>query len=254
MAIILKSEADIQKIRDAAKINDEVLMTVREAIRPGVTTRELDQIAYRLITKYGATPAFLGYPAGSPNPFPATLTVAVNAELVHGIPSDRVLQEGDIITIDCGTVYNGWVADAAYTAPVGTISEEAQNLLKVTEQALAVGIEQCVPGNALGDLSSAIHDYVESQGMTVVKDYGGHGVGRSMHEEPHVPNWGTPGRGPRLRAGMILALEPMVMLGDRDVTVLKDGWTVVSSDGRLNAHCEHTVAITQNGPEILTKW
>jgi methionyl aminopeptidase len=254
MAIILKSAADIQKMKDAAKINDEVLITVRSAIRPGVTTMELDQLAYRIISKYGATPAFLGYPAGSPNPFPATLTVAVNEELVHGIPSDRVLMEGDIITIDCGTVHNGWVADAAYTAPVGAITTEAQRLLEITEQSLYKGIEACVPENHLGDVGWAIQSFVESHGMNVVRDYGGHGVGRSMHEDPHISNWGSPGRGPRLRPGMTLALEPMVMLGSPQTRQLSDGWTVVAADGRLCAHFEHSVAVTANGPDILTSW
>lgn len=254
MAIILKSAADIQKIRDAAKINDEALLAVKAAIRPGVKTRELDQIAYGVITKYGATPAFLGYPAGSPNPFPATITVAVNEELVHGIPGDRVLHDGDIITIDCGTVYQGWVADAAYTAPVGKINAEAQRLLEVTQRALYKGIEACVADKTMGDVSYAIQSFVEGQGMNVVREYGGHGVGRSMHEEPHIPNWGKPGRGAKLRPGMIFALEPMVMLGSPRVNVLKDKWTVVAADGRLCAHFEHTVAVSENGPEILTNW
>jgi methionyl aminopeptidase len=254
MAIILKSAADIQKMRDAAKINDEVLLTVRAAIRPGVRTRELDQIAYGVIKKYGATPAFLGYPPGSKNPFPATITVAVNEELVHGIPGDRMLREGDIITIDCGTVHQGWVADAAYTAPVGKISTDAAHLIEITRQALYKGIETCVPDKSMGDVSYAIQSFVETQGMKVVRDYGGHGVGRAMHEEPHIPNWGKPGRGAKLRPGMTLALEPMVMTGNPEVRVLKDKWTVVAADGRLCAHCEHTVAVTDNGPEILTNW
>lgn len=254
MAIILKSAADLQCMRDAAKINDEALRCVREAIRPGITTRELDQIAYNVIVKNGAIPAFLGYPPRSKNPFPATITVAVNEELVHGIPSNRVLKDGDIITIDCGTVHQGWVADAAYTAPVGTISAEAQRLLDVTEAALYKGIEACVIGNAVGDVSWAIQSFVEAQGMRVVRDYGGHGVGRSMHEEPHIPNWGTPGRGQRLRPGMTFALEPMVMTGDPATRVLKDQWTVVAADGRICAHFEHSVAILENGPEILTNW
>jgi methionyl aminopeptidase len=254
MAIILKSAADLQCMREAAKINDEVLATVREAIRPGVKTRDLDRIAYNVIAKYGATPAFLGYPPGSRNPFPATITVAVNEELIHGIPGNRVLKEGDIISIDCGTVLNGWVADAAYTAPVGRISVEAQRLLDVTKAALYQGIEACVPDNTVGDVSWAIQSYVESQGMCVVKDYGGHGVGRSMHEEPHIPNWGKPGRGQRLRPGMTFALEPMVMTGNPATRVLKDQWTVVAADGRICAHFEHSVAISENGAEILTNW
>lgn len=254
MAIILKSAADLQCMRDAAKINDEALAKVRDAIRPGITTRELDRIAHNVIVKHGAIPAFLGYPPGSKNPFPATITVAVNDELVHGIPSSRVLKDGDIISIDCGTVSKGWVADAAYTAPVGQISAEAQRLLDVTKAALYKGIEACVPNHTVGDVSWAIQSYVESQGMCVVKDYGGHGVGRSMHEEPHIPNWGMAGRGQKLRPGMTFALEPMVMTGNPATRVLKDKWTVVAADGCICAHFEHSVAISENGAEILTNW
>ncbi len=253
MPIILKSKADIQAMKDAAKINDEVLACVREAIQPGVTTRQLDLIAYDTLIKRGGTPAFLGYPPGSRHPFPATLTVAVNEELVHGIPGDCVLKEGDIISIDCGTVYKGWVADAAYTAPVGRISQEAQHLLDVTKQALYKGIEACVPGKKVGDVAYAIQSFVEGHGMNVVREYGGHGVGRSMHEDPHIPNWGKAGRGIPLRPGMTFALEPMVMLGRRETRVLSDHWTVVTADGRLCAHFEHSIAVTENGPEILTK-
>lgn len=254
MTIILKGEAELQIMRDAAVINGHALGAVREAIRPGVTTQELDEIAYDIVTKAGAIPAFLGYPPGSRNPFPATITVTVNEELVHGIPGSRVLEEGDIISIDCGTVYQGFVADAAYTAPVGEISEEAQHLLDITERSLYLGIEACKAGNQLGDVGHAIQSFVEDQNMNVVREYGGHGVGRTMHESPHVPNWGKPGRGKRLRAGMTIALEPMVMLGEPDTELLGDEWTVVTADRSLCAHFEHTVAITENGPEILTKW
>jgi methionyl aminopeptidase len=253
MPIILKSAADIQAMRDAAKINDEVLATIRAAIRPGVTTGELDRIASEIIARHGGIPAFLGYPPGSKHPFPATITVAVNEELVHGIPGPRVLQEGDIISIDCGTVYKGFVADAAYTAPVGTISPAAQRLLDITERALYVGIEASVPEHHVGDIGSAIQTFVEGQGMNVVREYGGHGVGHVMHEEPHIPNWGRPGRGPKLRPGMTFALEPMVMLGSPKTHVLKDHWTVVTADGKLCAHFEHSIAVTDNGPLILTK-
>ncbi len=253
MAIILKTAAAIQSMRDAAVINDEALRQVRQAIRPGVRTRELDRIAHEVIVRAGATPAFLGYPPGAAHPFPATITVAINEELVHGIPGDRVLQEGDIISIDCGTIFHGYVADAAYTAPVGRISESAQRLLEVTRRALDIGIAACVPHNRLGDVGAAIQQFVESHGMNVVREYGGHGVGRQMHEDPHVPNWGKAGRGVLLRAGMTLALEPMVMLGSPRVRVLDDNWTVVTADGKWCAHFEHTVAITDTGPEILTQ-
>src|SRR5574341_294286 len=254
MAIILKSRKEIDLMREAAEINRQVLGAIRAAIRPGVTTARLDKIAYDIITKHAATPAFLGYPPGSAHPFPATITVAVNEQLVHGIPDDRPLQEGDILTVDCGTVYNGFVADAAYTVGVGRVSPEAQRLLDVTHDSLFVGIAACVVGNRLGDVGAAIQRFVESHGMNVVREDGGHGVGRKMHESPHIPNWGQPGKGKPLRAGMTFALEPMVMLGSPKVKVLDDHWTVVTADGKLCAHFEHTVAVTQNGPEILTSW
>ena len=255
MAIIIKSGRDLQAMRDAAKINVEALQKTSDAVRPGITTAELDRIANQVLAKYGATPAFLGYPPGSKNPFPATITASINEELVHGIPSqDRVLKEGDIISIDCGTIHDGFVADSALTVPVGEIEAEAQHLLKVTEESLYVGIEACVVGHRFGDVSAAIQQFVESRGMNVVREYGGHGVGRSMHEDPHIPNWGKAGRGRRLKPGMTFALEPMVMLGQPKTKVLKDRWTVITADRKLCAHYEHTIAVTENGPEILTKW
>ncbi len=254
MAIIVKSRRDLEAMRDSAKINVEALQAVAEAIRPGVTTEELDRIAHDIITGHGGTPAFLGYPPGSAHPFPATLTTSVNEELVHGIPGPRALAEGDIVSIDCGTVYRGFVSDSAFTVGVGEIDETARQLLKVTEDSLYVGIEHCVAGNRFGDVSHAIQQYVEELGYNVVREYGGHGVGRTMHEDPHIPNWGRPGRGQRLRTGMTFALEPMVMVGHPATRVLPDNWTVATADGKLCAHFEHTVAITENGPEILTKW
>ncbi len=254
MAIILKSRHDLETMRDSAKINVEVLRAVVDEVRPGMTTGELDGIAYEIITRHGGVPAFLGYPPGSQNPFPATLTTSVNEELVHGIPGKRELKEGDILSIDCGTVYKGFVSDSAVTVGVGTVDEEAQRLLSVTEEALAKGIEACVPGTRFGDISHTIQAFVEGHGFNVVREYGGHGVGRTMHEDPHIPNWGQPGRGQQLRPGMTFALEPMVMLGSPATRVLGDHWTVVTADGKLCAHFEHTVAVTENGPEILTKW
>jgi methionyl aminopeptidase len=254
MAIIIKSSRDVQAMRDSAKINVEALQAVYEAIRPGVTTAELDRIAHDIIVGHGGVPAFLGYPPGGENPFPATLTTSVNEELVHGIPGDRMLREGDIISIDCGTVYEGFVSDSAFTRAVGDVTNGTRHLLEVTERALYVGIEQCVVGNRFGDISHAIQTYVEGQGFNVVREYGGHGVGRSMHEDPHIPNWGKPGRGQRLRPGMTFALEPMVMAGGPKAEVLDDHWTVVTADHRLCAHYEHTIAVTPGGPEILTKW
>lgn len=254
MAIIVKSRRDLDAMRDSAKINVEVLQAVADAIRPGVTTGELDRLAYDIITRQGGIPAFLGYPPGSAHPFPATLTTSINDELVHGIPGSRALAEGDIISVDCGTVYRGFVSDSAITVGVGEVSETARKLLQVTEESLYVGIEHCVAGNRFGDVSHAVQQFVEGRGYNVVREYGGHGVGRTMHEDPHIPNWGRPGRGQRLRPGMTFALEPMVMVGSPATRVLADNWTVVTADGQLCAHFEHTVAITENGPEILTKW
>lgn len=253
MGVILKSEQELQAMRDSAKINVEALLAVREAIHPGVTTGELDKIAHDVITRRGGTPAFLGHPQGSKHPFPATITVAVNEELVHGIPGVRVLKEGDIVSIDCGTIYKEFVSDSAFTVPVGATSPEALHLIEVTEVSLYKGIEASVVGNRLGDVSYAIQSYVESHGYNVVREYGGHGVGRKMWEDPHILNWGKPSRGIRLRSGMTYALEPMVMMGSPKVHVLEDHWTIVTSDGALCAHFEHTIALTKNGPEILTK-
>jgi methionyl aminopeptidase len=253
MPILIKSARDIEAMRDAGKINAEALRAVAEAVRPGVTTAELDRVARQVLDRHGAAPAFLGYPPGSRHPFPATITASINEELVHGIPGSRVLKEGDIISIDCGTVYRGFVGDSAVTVGVGQISEEARRLMEVTEAALYRGIEVCVPGKKFGDVSYAIQQYVEALGYNVVREYGGHGVGRAMHEEPHIPNWGSPGGGKRLRAGMTFALEPMVMVGSPKTRVLDDHWTVATADGRLCAHYEHTVAVTENGQDILTK-
>lgn len=254
MAVLLKSADDLKAMRASAKINVEALQKTFEAIKPGVTTGELDQIAHEVITSRGGVPAFLGYPPGGANPYPATITASVNSELVHGIPGERVLKEGDIVSIDCGTIYRGFVADSAFSKGVGRISSEAQKLVDVTEQSLYIGIEQSLDGNRLGDISYAIQAYVEGFGYNVVREYGGHGVGRRMHEDPHIPNWGRPGRGLRLKNGMTLALEPMVMIGNPETQVLPDQWTVVTADGSLCAHFEHTVALTADGPEILTKW
>ncbi len=249
--IVLKSPREIEIMREAGRINALALQAVREAARPGVTTAELDAVAEEVIRSHGATPAFKGYPG--PYPYPATITVSINDELVHGIPSkQRKLREGDIVSIDCGTVYKGYVGDSAFTMGIGAISPEAQRLLEVTERALYIGIEQMRPGNRVGDVSAAIQRYVESHGYHVTREYTGHGVGREMHEGPSVPNYGTPGRGVMLRVGMVIALEPMVLIGTPKTRVLPDKWTVVSADGSLTAHFEHTVGITEDGPDILT--
>lgn len=253
MAIQLKSPAEIEIMRQAGRINAEALARMRDAVRPGVTTGELDKIAAEVIAGHGATAAFLGHPKGDRHPFPKTITASINSELVHGIPGSRRLEEGDIVSLDCGTIYKGFVADSAFSMGVGEISEENQRLLEVTEVSMYRGIDQAVAGNRLGDISNAIQRYVEEHGYHVVREYGGHGVGRNMWEEPHIPNWGPAGKGLRLRPGMTFALEPMVMPGDPTTKVLNDHWTVVMADGGMCAHFEHTVAVTGNGVEILTK-
>lgn len=253
--IVLKSREEIELMRRSGKIVVKALDEVRRHTRPGVTTGELNIIAEDVLKRHNATPVFKGYPnqrEGLP-PFPATITACINEELVHGIPSDdRVLQEGDIFSVDCGAYYKGWVGDAATTIPVGEISEEAQRLLEVTEQALYEGIAQGRLGNRTEDISAAVQDYVERHGFNVVREYTGHGVGRSMHEDPQVPNFGERGRGVRLRKGITIALEPMVNVGTWKTILLDDGWTVVTADGKLSAHFEHTFAVTDGEPDILT--
>lgn len=235
-------------MRDAGRVVAETFEVLKEMVKPGVTTKELDQEAEDFIVRKGAKPAFKGYGG-----FPGTLCTSVNEEVVHGIPGLRKLENGDIISIDCGAVINGFVGDSALTLPVGTISQEAQQLLRVTEESLYAGIAQAVEGNRLSDVSNAVQKCVEKQGMSVVRDYVGHGIGAKMHEDPQIPNFGPPGRGPRLKKGMTLAIEPMVNLGTFEVRTLEDDWTVVTLDGRLSAHFEHTIAITDDTPEILTK-
>lgn len=248
--IVLKSRHEIELMRQAGRIVGMVLAEMRNVVRPGITTKELDTIAERIIVSAGAKPAFKGY-AG----FPATICASINEEIVHGIPSrKRVLKEGDIISVDVGSIYKGWYGDAAITLPVGEISEEARRLLEVTRASLEAAISKAVPGNHLGDVSAAVQQYVESHGYSVIREYTGHGIGRELHEEPQVLNYGTPGTGVRLRPGMTMAIEPMVSAGSYKTRVLSDGWTVVTRDGSLTAHFEHTIAITDNGTEILTKY
>ena len=237
-------------MRSAGKVNALVLKTVREMIRPGIATQDLDDVAYEIIQENGGKPAFKNYPG--PYPYPATLTISINEELVHGIPGKRKLMEGDIVSVDCGTVLDGFVADSAFSMGVGTISPEAQKLLDVTEKALFIGIEKMRPGNRVGDVSAAIQDYVEANNFHVPREYTGHGVGRKMHEGPLVPNFGVSGRGVTLRPGITVALEPMVLKGTHRTRVLDDQWTVVSGDGSLTAHFEHSVAVTEDEPIILT--
>ena len=251
--IVIKSPSEIALMRQAGRIVALALQAVRDRIAPGVTTAELDAVAEDVIRAHGAVPTFLGYtPQPGQMPFPATITASVNEELVHGIPGSRKLRDGDIISIDCGATYKGFVGDAAFSAPVGRVSPSAQRLMEVTEQALHVGIGMMRSGNRTGDVSFAIQNFVEKQGYSVVREYTGHGVGRSMHEPPQVPNYGRPGRGPELRPGMTIALEPMVNLGKPATRVLPDQWTVATRDGKLCAHSEHTIAVTKDGPMILT--
>ncbi len=251
--IIIKSPTEIALMRKAGRIVALALQAVRERIAPGVTTAELDAIAEQVIRTHGAEPVFKGVTQHQgQRPFPASITASINEELVHGIPGPRVLQEGDIVSIDCGAIYNGFVGDAAFSAPVGRVSPEAQRLMEVTEQSLAVGIKMLHPGNRTGDVSAAIQQFVEQHGFSVVREYTGHGVGRSMWEQPQVPNFGIAGRGPKLRPGLTIALEPMVNLGAPETRVLADQWTVATRDGKLCAHFEHSIAVTKNGPMILT--
>lgn len=250
--IVIKSDEEIEIMREAGRINALALQATRELIRPGITTADLDAAAAEVIRKHGAKPAFLGVPGAYP--YPATITASINDELVHGIPGKRTLKEGDIISIDCGTIFDGFVGDAAYSAGVGEISEEAQQLLDVTRKALELGISKMRAGNRVGDVGAAIQHFVEDEyGYHLTREYTGHGVGREMWEGPQVPNYGIAGRGLKLRPGLTIALEPMVLVGTAKTRMLADQWTVASADGSLTAHWEHTVLITDNGPVILTQ-
>ncbi len=245
--IILKSEEEIGRIAVACRIVADVLRALQSKVKPGVTTKDLDRLAEEMILRRGALPAFKGY-----RNFPATLCASVNEQVVHGIPAQRPLKEGDVVGLDLGAIWEGYYGDGAVTVAVGPVSPEAQRLLKVTEEALYAGIEKCAEGNRLSDISHAIQQKAESAGFSVVTDFVGHGIGRSLHEEPQVPNFGEAGRGPRLKSGMVLAIEPMINAGGSEVRILEDQWTAVTCDGSLSAHFEHTVAVTPDGPRILT--
>ncbi|MBW2039928.1 MAG: type I methionyl aminopeptidase [Deltaproteobacteria bacterium] len=245
--INIKTKKEIEIMRQSNRLVAQVLRKLKEAIKPGISTKELDQIAERSIRKGGGTPAFKGYRG-----YPASLCVSVNEEVVHGIPGPRRLKEGDIVSLDLGVYLHGYYGDAAITVPVGKVSQEATMLQEVTQQALYKGIEQARSGKRLFDISHAIQSWVESFGLSVVRDFVGHGIGRDLHEDPQVPNFGPPHHGPRLLPGMVLAIEPMINIGTWEIKVLRDGWTVVTSDGSLSAHFEHTVAITDAGPDILS--
>lgn len=247
--IILRSRSEIEKVRAACLIVSEVLEHLREHVKPGITTLELSTISEDLASKRHAKPAFKGY-----HGFPHALCTSVNEEVVHGIPSKRRrLKEGDIISLDFGVVFDGYYGDGAVTLPVGEVSEEAARLCTVTEESLYQGIEKALSGNRLTDISHAIQEYVEKRGYSVVREFVGHGIGQHLHESPQIPNYGPPGRGVKLQPGMVLAVEPMINAGGPEVEVLEDEWTAVTRDGKLSAHFEHTIAISDDGPLILTR-
>ncbi len=251
--IELKSPSEIERMRRPARIVAEILAALVERVAPGVTTGELDRIAEGMIDKSGARSAFKNYRVGSAV-FPAVLCTSLNEEIVHGIPSDgRELMEGDIVGLDFGVEYGGYYGDSARTVPVGEIDEESKRLIEVTERSLYAGIDHLRSGERLGDVGSTVQDIAEEAGYSVVREFVGHGIGQALHEEPQVPNYGDRGRGRALRVGMVLAVEPMVNMGDPGVRVLNDGWTAVTADGCRSAHFEHTIAVTADGPEILTR-
>jgi len=246
--IVLKTPEEIERIRESNHIVADILSALREKVKPGITTGELDTYSEELARKRGAIPAFKGYMG-----YPYSLCISVNSEVVHGLPSyERALVSGDIVSLDFGVYYNGYYGDAALTVPVGDVSVEAARLIGITERGLYEGIRQAKAGNRLGDISAAVQGCVEAAGFSVVRDFVGHGIGKNLHEEPQIPNYGVRGRGVELKAGMVLAIEPMVNEGTYKVKVLENGWTVVTEDGKLSAHFEHSVAITKNGPDILS--
>jgi methionyl aminopeptidase len=245
--IIIKSDDEIKRVGGACRIVADTLQYLRGFVRDGVTTRELEDKAEEFIKNRGGTPAFKGYRG-----FPGSICTSVNEQVVHGIPSGLGLREGDILSLDLGVYYEGFYGDGAVTLPVGSISPEARRLLDVTEEALHVGIREVREGARVSDIGSAVQSYVEAKGFSVVRTFVGHGIGKTLHEEPQIPNFGVPGRGPRLKQGMTLAIEPMVNAGGYDVVILDDGWTAVTRDGSLSAHFEHTVVVTKNGARVLT--
>jgi len=254
MAVVLKSESEIERMRKADRIVAKVLREVARSARPGVSTLELDQMAEELTRRYGAVPAFKGYQGAGPYPFPGSLCTSINEEVVHGIPSaKRRLREGDILSVDFGVVVDGYYGDAAVTVPIGNVSPLAQRLMQVTREALELAIEKMRPGNRISDIGAVIQDHVEEAGFSVVRDFVGHGIGRALHEEPQVPHYRAAGHNERLRPGMVLAIEPMVNQGGYEVRTAADGWTQVTRDGSLSAHFEHSVAIGADGPMVLSR-
>jgi methionyl aminopeptidase len=255
MSIELKSKIEIQKMRAVNLLVFEIHQALAEKVVVGVTTAELDSLASSLCAKAGAVPAFLNYPSNAKNipAFPGVICASANEAIVHGIPNDTPLVEGDILSIDFGCELGGFFGDSAYTYAIGKVSEKAEKLLRVTAQSLELAIAKCCPGNRLGDISNAVQSYVEKDGFGVVREFVGHGIGRKMHEQPPIPNWGKPNQGRVLRPGMVLAIEPMITEGDFNVKILSDGWTAVTMDGSLSAHFEHTVAVTDSGPFVLSR-
>lgn len=252
--ILLKTDGEIEKMRTAGRVVHQALQAMGAAIVPGkTTTHDLERVAIEVLSSHKAESPFLGYAPHNHPPYPAWTCISVNEEVVHGIPGRRVLQDGDIVSCDVGVKLNGWFADSAWTFPVGNVSREVERLLRVTEEALFKGIEKAKIGNRIGDISHAIERHARQNGFSVVHEMVGHGVGRSLHEEPQVPCHGKPGTGPTIREGMTIAIEPMVNAGKRDIEALEDQWTIVTADRRLSAHFEHTIAITQNGTAILTR-
>lgn len=243
----IKSDTELEYMRSAGKVVADTLAMIQKVIKPGITTAEIDKLAEEFILAQGAITSFKGYGG-----FPGSICASVNDVVIHGIPNDTVLVQGDIISVDCGAILNGYHGDAARTFPVGNISKEAQHLIDVTKESFFKGIEKAVVGNRLTDISAAIQKHAESFGYSVVRDFVGHGIGTSMHEDPQVPNYGTAGKGPKLVHGVVLAIEPMINMGNYKVKIKPDGWTVVTSDGKLSAHYENTIAITNEGVEILT--
>ncbi len=250
--ITIKSPRELDLMREAGRVVASAKQAVKDAIRPGVTSKEMDAVAEEVIRKHGATPSFKGYKPTPSKPCPATICFSFNEEIVHGIPGNRKIKSGDIVSVDFGAIVEGFHGDSAFTVAVGDVSEETERLISATKIALDKGISEAKEGARLTDISHAVQSYAESEGFSVVKEYVGHGIGRSLHEEPQVPNYGKPGRGPKLKVGMTLAIEPMLNVGTWQTKALDDGWTVVTADGELSAHYEHTIAVTENGPEILT--
>jgi methionyl aminopeptidase len=246
--IIAKSRKELEKMRASGQLVGQVLQALRQLVEPGVTTLEIDRAAEQMIRDAGALPTFKGY-----NGFPYSICASVNEQVVHGFPSQYQLREGDIFSIDVGVTLGGFVGDTATTVPVGKVSPECLKLIRVTEECLERAIEQCRAGRHLGDIGWAVQEFAESHGYSIVRDYVGHGIGRRMHEDPQIPNYGKPGHGPKIRIGYVFAVEPMVNLGTLHTKVLADGWTVVTLDGRPSAHVEHTIAVTEDGPEVFTR-